>query len=202
MKTCFPSCLSTQANLHNAVFIGACTCSATSDSLRPCRLQPTKLLCPRDFPGKNTGVGCHFPLQGIFPTQGSNPHLLRLLHWQVDSLPLHHRGSLAAHWWATANFQLRGRGLLACYFTTKLCFLLKGILEGKQHWPLTGIILKDSRDTISNSVSHSQRPWLCEFVAAAFRQAKGNQCHRNAVQYLIRRCHFSLNVIYTIFIGA
>ena len=30
--------------------------------------------------------GCHFLLQGIFPTQGSNPHLLCLLHWQVDSL--------------------------------------------------------------------------------------------------------------------
>ena len=29
-----------------------------------------------DFPGKNTGVDCHFLLQGIFPTQGSNPHLL------------------------------------------------------------------------------------------------------------------------------
>ena len=31
------------------------------------------LLRPWDFPGKNTGVGCHFLLQGIFPTQGSNP---------------------------------------------------------------------------------------------------------------------------------
>ena len=39
-------------------------------------LQPTKFLWPRDFPGKNTGVGCHFLLQGIFPTQGSNPCLL------------------------------------------------------------------------------------------------------------------------------
>jgi len=28
-----------------------------------------------DFPGKNTGVGCHALLQGIFPTQGSNPGL-------------------------------------------------------------------------------------------------------------------------------
>ena len=37
---------------------------------------------------KNTGVGCHALLQGIFPTQGSNPHLLCLLHWQVGSLPL------------------------------------------------------------------------------------------------------------------
>ena len=45
----------------------------------------TRLLCPWDFPGKNTGVGCHFLLQGIFPTQGSN---LQLLHWQADSLPL------------------------------------------------------------------------------------------------------------------
>ena len=38
--------------------------------------------------GKNTGVGCHFLLQGIFLTQGSNLGLLCLLHWQVDSLPL------------------------------------------------------------------------------------------------------------------
>ena len=41
-----------------------------------------------DFPGKNTGVGCHFLLQGIFPTQGLNLILLGLLHWQMDSLPL------------------------------------------------------------------------------------------------------------------
>ena len=46
-----------------------------------------KLLRPWDFPGKNTGAGCHFPLQGIFPAQGSKPGLLYLLHWQVDSLP-------------------------------------------------------------------------------------------------------------------
>ena len=41
-------------------------------------LQPIRLLCPWDFPGKNTGVGYHFLLQGIFPTQGSNPGLLGL----------------------------------------------------------------------------------------------------------------------------
>ena len=49
-----------------------------------------RFLCPWDFPGKNTGVGCHFLLQWVFPTQGLN---LRLLHWQVDSLPLSHQGS-------------------------------------------------------------------------------------------------------------
>ena len=39
-------------------------------------------------PGKNTRVGCHTLLQGIFLTPGSNPHLLRLLHWQPSSLLL------------------------------------------------------------------------------------------------------------------
>ena len=34
-----------------------------SDSVRPRGLQPTRLLCPWDFPGKDTGVGCHFLLQ-------------------------------------------------------------------------------------------------------------------------------------------
>ena len=48
---------------------------------------------PWDFPGKNTGVGCHFLHEGIYLTQGSNMHLL---HWQVDSLPLSHLGSPTA----------------------------------------------------------------------------------------------------------
>ena len=47
-------------------------CSVMSDSLRPHELQPTRLLWPRDFPGKNTGMGCYFILQGRFLTQGSN----------------------------------------------------------------------------------------------------------------------------------
>ena len=53
--------------------------------------------CPWNFPGKNTGVGCHFLLQGIFLTQGSNPHLLCLLHWQVDSLLLMPAGKPINH---------------------------------------------------------------------------------------------------------
>ena len=62
-----------------------------SDSLQHHGLWPARLLCPWDSPGKNTGVGCHFLPQGIFPTQRLNPHLL---HWQVDSLPLSHQGSM------------------------------------------------------------------------------------------------------------
>ena len=49
--------------------------SVVSDSLQPHGLQPTRLFCPWDFPGKSTGVGCHFFFQGTFLTQGSNPGL-------------------------------------------------------------------------------------------------------------------------------
>ena len=45
-----------------------------------------RVLCPWNFPGKNTGVGCHALLQGVFLTQGSNLGLSHLLHWQVDCL--------------------------------------------------------------------------------------------------------------------
>ena len=41
----------------------------------------TRLFCPWDFPGKNTGVVCHALLQEIVQTQGLNPPLLHLLHW-------------------------------------------------------------------------------------------------------------------------
>ena len=47
-------------------------------------------LLSMEFSRKNTGMGCHFLLQRIFLTQGSNPGLL---HWQADSLPLHPLGS-------------------------------------------------------------------------------------------------------------
>ena len=62
--------------------------SAVSNPVQTCGL-----LCPWNSPGKNTGVGCHFLLQGIIRTQGLNPGLLCLLHWQADSLPLRHLGS-------------------------------------------------------------------------------------------------------------
>ena len=52
-----------------------CWCSVISDSLRPSALYPTRCLCPRNCLGKNTGVGGHFLLQGIFSTQGSHPLL-------------------------------------------------------------------------------------------------------------------------------
>ena len=59
-------------------------------SLQPHGLQPTRLLCPWDFPGKDTGVGCHFIFQGIFLIQGSNPGFL---HCRQSLYRLSYRGS-------------------------------------------------------------------------------------------------------------
>ena len=64
-----------------------CVLSVRSDSAIQ-GLWPTRLLGPWHSPGKNTGAGYHFLLQEIFLNQGSNPCLLCLLHWQMDSLPL------------------------------------------------------------------------------------------------------------------
>ena len=61
-----------------------------SDSLQPHGLHPTRLLCPWDFPGKSTGVGCHCLLQGIFLTQGSN---VILPHCKQTLYHLSHQGS-------------------------------------------------------------------------------------------------------------
>ena len=60
------------------------------------RLTPTRLLCLWDFPGRNTRGGCHFLLQGIFPTQGSNTPSPA---WQTDSLALSHLGSPLGSLW-------------------------------------------------------------------------------------------------------
>ena len=55
---------------------GMLVASVVSSSLPPHGLELTRPLCPWDSPGTNTGVGCHFLLQGIFPTQGSNQNLM------------------------------------------------------------------------------------------------------------------------------
>ena len=54
------------------------------DSLRSYGLQPARLLCPRDSPGKNTAVGCHILHPGDLPDPGIEPGSPEL---QADSLP-------------------------------------------------------------------------------------------------------------------
>ena len=79
-------------------------------------------------PGKNTGEGCHALLQGIFPTQGSNPGVL---HWQVDSLPLSYQWS--PPWGCTAN---NCRNLLTSVGPQPL-FWVFWLRDGKWNWPHT-----------------------------------------------------------------
>ena len=101
----------------------------------------TRPLCPWDSPGKNTGVGCRFLLQGIFPTQGLNPgpldykqspHYRCILYW------LSHGGSPmqclkalnfvteASEWWTWRRallFSAVEFGI-TCYFSLSLsCYI-------------------------------------------------------------------------------
>ena len=64
--------------------------SVVSNSLKPYRVKPARLLCPWDSPGKNTGVCSHSLFQGIFPTQGSNAGLL---HYRQILYHLSHQES-------------------------------------------------------------------------------------------------------------
>ena len=98
--------------------------AAEEFSLHVCMLNHVQLCDSMDWspwgssvcgiPGKNTRVGCHSLLQGTFPTQRSNPHLLCPLHWQVDSLPLRHpKPQRIQRWWQ----KIRPRGYV--------CFMWK-----------------------------------------------------------------------------
>ena len=62
--------------LKRKLLLELCACSVVSDSLPPCGLQPTNLLCPWDFPGKNSGAGSRSLPEGIFPIQEWKPGLL------------------------------------------------------------------------------------------------------------------------------
>ena len=76
------------------MYVCLCVCMYVSSvtllcpTLWPHRLQSTRLLWPWNFPGKKTGVGCHFLLQDIFQTHISWGSCI-----QEDSLPLHHLGN-------------------------------------------------------------------------------------------------------------
>ena len=83
---------------HGIVYCGNTRRPMHAKSLQSCSslcdpLWPARLLCPWGSLGKNTGVGCCFLLQGIFPTQGCNPHLLHLCigRWVLFHQP--HLGS-------------------------------------------------------------------------------------------------------------
>ena len=96
---CVCVCVCVCARVCACVCARARVCESQSCStLRPHRLQPARFLCPWNSPGKNTRVGCHSLLQGIFPTQGSNPGLPRCRRILYH---LSHQGSL--QWCVTSS---------------------------------------------------------------------------------------------------
>ena len=72
-----------------------CACIVMSYSLQRYGLQPARLLCPWDFPGKNTGVGCCFLIQGDLPNPGVKPMSPISPALQANSLLLNHWGKFA-----------------------------------------------------------------------------------------------------------
>ena len=80
----------------------------------------TRILHPWDFPGKSTGVGCHFLLQGIFPTQELNPGLL---YYRQMLYPLSHQGDLLNYLFLK-NLSESYRNILNC-FLEKVAILIK-----------------------------------------------------------------------------
>ena len=85
--------ISIYIHINRYKIYGVCSVtSVVSYSLWPSGLQPVRLLCPWDSLGKNTGVGCHAFLQGIFETQGLNSGLLHLIHWRQILYPWSHQG--------------------------------------------------------------------------------------------------------------
>ena len=96
-------------DLPNTLLVSV-TCSVVPDSLWPHGLQPSRLLCSWDFPGKDTGVGSPSFLQGIFPAQESN---LGLPHCRWIFYQLSHEGSPWDHHRCSkfGGFKTRGQNL-------------------------------------------------------------------------------------------
>ena len=88
---------------HTAALLKSClcVCSDAQACLTLCGPMPARLLYPWNVPGKNTGASCHFLLQGIIPTQRSNPGLLP---WQADVLPELPPGEPYVVPWSNADF--------------------------------------------------------------------------------------------------
>ena len=73
---CVCVCVCVCICMRLCIYIYVCVHVRAYSVVWPHGLLPIRLPCSLDFPGKNTRVICHFLLQGIIPTQGSNPHPL------------------------------------------------------------------------------------------------------------------------------
>ena len=129
-----------------------------SDSLPLCGLQSTQLLCPWDSLGKNTGVDCHFLLQGIFPTQESNSGLL---HCMQILYQLSYRGSFL--WLSSTNTDFRE---LTFEFDPRWIFwgcLRTSELQGRWNAQIHKVVMDSEKveNKLISSEGHQAEHWLC-----------------------------------------
>ena len=126
-----------------------------------------RILCPWNFPGKNTGVGCHFLPQGIFLTQGSNPSLLHLLHWQVYSFTTEPPGKL-----------FKSQGRLKSHWVAEKC---------SSHVPVCKVILPPSLKWGKHFSSSSVTGWSQTLHRTGPRHTCSNQC-KERLQLYVTTC--------------
>ena len=106
-------------------------------------MEPARLHCPWGFPGKNTGAGCHFLLQGLFLDLGSNPSFL---HWQVDSSPAEPPGKPMKVCTGVSNI-----GMLLCGMWGRIQEYVK---KHVQH-------LWENKEESLNSIRNVSAHWKC-----------------------------------------
>ena len=121
------SCLLTWQKFRTGLNSCCLVAKSCQTLLRLHGLQPARLLCPWDSPGKNTGVGCRFFLQGNFLTQGSNSRLLLgrqiLYHWAFWEAPgrmvpsHHHNNTIIDLWFITSPELSNSLCLFCCSFS-------------------------------------------------------------------------------------
>ena len=162
-----------------------------------------------DSPGRNTGVGCYFLLQGVFLTQESN---LPLLHGQADSLPLSHLGSsfawvanallmfpdpsvpaLSERWPVALTHRDRGPALwLPVGFGQWWCPSWDGIVEeGKRRLGFLFLQLHCQARLLSELLPSGPWPWAMvgrkEEVMSGFLISHPGLCGQSLYQILFRR---------------
>ena len=144
-----------------------------SSSLQPHGLYPPLLLCPRDFSGKNTGVGYHFLLQGISPTQGLNECLLYLLHCRRILYPLSHQRSLSA--------QRRLKNMVKFQAETQSWLVLKSLQwsivflpDGMKYSKIFPRLLRSWGSFFSRAILNFLASWLLD---GSYHSARQNVRH-------------------------
>ena len=131
-------------------------------TLRPHGLQPTRFLCPWDFPGKNTGMGSRSLLQGLFLTQGSN---LGLQHCRQILYQLSYQRCLK---WIKRDTQMSinvEKGEFPLHL--KWCFIVYSNFNLRLHYMLIKLTFGSSSSMImalSNQKSNQLSKYFYTFI--------------------------------------